>query len=69
MYRCPNCEATMDEGSTCPECEHSEDRSKCFCASCYANDIDAQDFDDSERFDDTDADDWWDDEPDVGGEA
>jgi hypothetical protein len=33
---CPNCEAAMDEGDACPECDHDKFRSKCPCAHCEA---------------------------------
>lgn len=31
---CPNCEATMEDGDCCPECDHSEIYSDCDCAYC-----------------------------------
>jgi hypothetical protein len=37
IYRCPNCESSMDQGDFCPECDHDEryvDPLDCPCALC-----------------------------------
>lgn len=32
--RCPNCEALMHEGESCPECSHDDGLPWCDCDSC-----------------------------------
>ena len=37
---CPNCEAAMDEGDSCPECNHNDGDRYCECDWCIKQDGD-----------------------------
>lgn len=38
---CPNCEAIMDSGDSCPECDHTDVRGvQCSCAACMNDEDD-----------------------------
>jgi phage terminase large subunit-like protein len=46
MFRCPNCESMMNEGETCPECEHDDRIDEvCQCEACLDGDEFADDDD------------------------
>lgn len=44
-YHCPNCEAVMEEGDTCPECDHTE-VDACPCRQCFLDaEVDPEEYD------------------------
>lgn len=34
LHPCPNCEATMNDGDACPECDHNDAELNCQCQAC-----------------------------------